>query len=140
MGLWGDFMNPLTRVVALLSASALAAAIAVTSSGCSSAVALDGRDGGGIDATQVLQPDGDGAEVAADGPSCDPSLTYDSFGKAFFTTYCGRCHVWDQGAAQTEGDVITAAGGPGGFMPPGPPIPSDRERMRLATWIACGAP
>ena len=103
----------------------------------------------------VVQPDGSsldtwgdtdaqggdaGSDAGDGGLICDPSVTYVTFGLPFFQTYCRACHTWDQGSAQDEGDVITAAAGPGGFMPPGDPRPTDQERARLAAWIACGAP
>jgi len=109
--------------------------------GCSSSGSpLAPGDDGGLDTITVLGPDGDSGDAGGDGASCDPSVTYASFGMAFFTTYCGRCHQWDQGSAQTAGDVLTLAAGPGGFMPPADPRPTDAERARLAAWVACGAP
>jgi len=91
------------------------------------------------DGSNVTVIDG-GADSGIDAPNCDPSVTYASFGMAFFATYCSACHQWTQMSAQDVGSAITYAAGPGGFMPPGPPTPTDDERARLATWIACGAP
>ena len=88
-------------------------------------------------------PPPDAADAAADGDgavACDPSLTYASFGMAFFATYCNTCHSWDQQSAQTSGEVIVGAAGTGTFMPPGDPRPSPQERAQLTSWITCGAP
>ncbi len=102
------------------------------------------------------------------GPSmaaCPPmsTLTYESFGEAFFTEYCTRCHASTlttptarSGAPpgydfDTHAGVMmhlaaidaVAAAGPmriNVFMPLGMPVPSDAERDLLGEWIACGAP
>jgi len=88
-------------------------------------------DGGG---------DADSSDGGGDALVCDPSVTYATFGQAFLATYCRRCHIWDQSTAQESGDLLAGAAGPGGFMPPGAPVPTDAERARLVSWIACGAP
>ena len=59
---------------------------------------------------------------------------------AFFSTYCGACHTWDQQSAQTSGDIIVSAAGTGTFMPPSDPRPTPQQRAQLTAWIACGAP
>lgn len=81
-----------------------------------------------------------GADSSGDGLTCDPAVTYATFGMAFFATYCSNCHQWDQMSAQDVASTIIYAAGPGGFMPPGPPTPTDDQRARLAAWLACGAP
>ena len=135
--------SPSTRVILIGVFSAAMAA-------CSSMTTLTQSDAGEADTIGVQQPDaapadaaGDGsagADASSDALACDPTVTYASFGMAFFQKYCGRCHIWDQAAAQEQGDIIVGAGGPGGYMPPGPPSPTDQERQQLASWIACGAP
>jgi hypothetical protein len=105
--------------------------------------------------------------TGAPGPSmaiCPPSstLTYESFGEAFFTAYCVRCHsstleAGMRGGAPLGFDFDTRAGvemhasridrvaaaGPtrvNTFMPLGEPKPTDDERDMLGEWIACGTP
>lgn len=134
------------RSGSLTSTSAAGAVIVLALlSGCSSpAPALSPDDGGDPDTIAVLHPEvgsiDAGSDTDNDGPNCDASVTYASFGMTFFETYCGRCHRWDQGSAQESGDILSAAAGPGGFMPPADPRPTDQERARLVAWIACGAP
>ena len=99
----------------------------------------DARTADDVDATDGGDR-GDSSDGAGDALVCDPSVTYASFGQPFFATYCRRCHTWDQSTAQESGDLLAGAAGPGGFMPPGNPIPTDQERARLVSWIACGAP
>lgn len=91
------------------------------------------------------------------------TLTYESFGQNFFTTYCIRCHsVANVGSIARNGapedvnfDTIElirplarridfmAAIGPnreGRIMPLNGLRPSDAEREDLGRWLACGAP
>jgi len=72
--------------------------------------------------------------------NCDPALTYASFGKDFFATFCGRCHSWTQEAAQLDGETIAGAAGTSTSMPPSAPFPTPDQRTQLVQWIACGAP
>ena len=69
--------------------------------------------------------------------SCDPALTYASFGAAFLATHCNGCHSWSQADAKNDGtvlsDVVTA-----GYMPPGGLTAS--QEQQFADWVACGAP
>jgi len=138
----------------LSHALAVVSVLLVLVGGCSSTPPTIGpNDAGELDTIAVMQPDaastdrgsdrgGDSGSVDAGdgGPSCDPSVTYATFGMAFFATYCGQCHLWDESSAQQSGYIISAAAGPGGFMPPSAPLPTDQERARLTAWIACGAP
>ncbi len=97
----------------------------------------DGSDVRGDDASHA------DTTVAADGAveaTCDPSLTYASFGMNFFHTYCNRCHFWDQESAQLNGQVISDAAGTETVMPPSVPFPTAGERSQLVQWITCGAP
>ncbi len=105
------------------------------------------------------------ADAYASGASCPDgsTLTYDTFGQAFFTTYCIRCHsVANVGATSRNGapadvnfdtlDLVRplarridfmAAIGPvraGRDMPLNGLRPSDAEREDLGRWIACGTP
>ncbi|MBI5499880.1 MAG: hypothetical protein HY907_06530 [Deltaproteobacteria bacterium] len=115
-------------------------------------------------------PDDGGIEDAAE-PEATPSgatcadgstLTYETFGLAFFDDYCQRCHASTVVGAERLGapssitydDVENiraraveidenAAAGPlsvNTIMPPGPPRPAEEERRRLGEWLACGAP
>jgi uncharacterized membrane protein len=100
-------------------------------------------------------------EGAATGATCGNStLTYDNFGRNFFTTYCRRCHSAD--AADRHGapgsvnfDTVEqiransaridelAALGPDAeneAMPPSGITPTDPQRDDLGRWLACGAP
>jgi hypothetical protein len=95
---------------------------------------------------------------------CPPSstLTYASFGQAFMTSYCTRCHSstlsgearmgapefhdFDtQLGVQSVAEHIDEAAGAGPAstnegMPPSDPMPTLAERQQLAEWISCGAP
>lgn len=93
---------------------------------------------------------------SATGATCPPdsTLTYETFGKAFFEANCNRCH-----SAKTKGesplyDDVTAiranakaideeaASGPDATneeMPDDGDIPKS-EREKLGQWLACGAP
>jgi uncharacterized membrane protein len=90
------------------------------------------------------------------------TLTYDTFGKAFFDGYCQRCHASTvPGAARMDApadhvfDTVAdirvlathidelAAAGPASVnteMPPNAPTPTEAERRQLGEWLACGAP
>jgi hypothetical protein len=103
--------------------------------------------------------------AAPSGAECPPgsTLTYESFGEAFFEDYCVRCHSstlttsTERNGAPAGFDFDTAAGvelraseidavAAGGptriniFMPLGTPAPTDEERDMLGEWIACGTP
>ena len=109
------------------------------------------------------EPDA-GQTMSSTGSTCpdQQTLTYTSFARGFFETYCTRCHSatpaggsrqgappgynWDEietvRAHASEIDRV-AAGGPSAintFMPPSEPRPSDDERRQLGEWLACGAP
>jgi cytochrome c5 len=89
----------------------------------------------------------------ATGATCPTTntLTYENFGRAFFASYCDRCHangirpsLGNQAAIQAQRTAIDleAAAGPNGVnttMPEGSPAPSDAERQKLGVWLACGA-
>lgn len=98
------------------------------------------------------------------GSTCpvDSTLTWDTFGREFMTTYCTRCHSESidgpdrQGAPkdhnfdaaaqvreQMEHVDESAAAGPDAVnmgMPLGDPTPTEEERRKLGEWLACGAP
>lgn len=106
----------------------------------------------------------DAATLAPTGSSCPPAstLTYESFGRAFFEQYCQTCHASSvrggarQGAPSShtyddramivraiEEIDLRAAAGPDAInedMPRSYPAPSALERERLGEWLACGAP
>lgn len=90
------------------------------------------------------------------------TLTYENFGKPFFTTYCLSCHSntvkgdarngapsdhnFDtlEDVQNMRGHIDQKAGsGPAATntdMPRSDPRPSLEERQKLSTWLACGAP
>ena len=98
------------------------------------------------------------------GSTCpeDSTLTWDTFGREFMTTYCTRCHGESidgpsrQGAPkdhnfdsaalvreELEHVDESAAAGPDAVnmgMPPSDPTPTEEERRKLGEWLACGAP
>ncbi len=97
--------------------------------------------------------------MSIDEHPCPPEgteLTYETFGAAFMTDWCQRCH----GAPATERHgapsaydfgtlaevrhwrerIFARAAAVNTTMPPGPDDPSQEERDLLADWLACGAP
>jgi len=95
-----------------------------------------------------------GAESS--GAACPPSstLTYESFGKAFFAANCNRCHsATTKGQSPLYDDVSSirasakqidqeAASGPNATnddMPKDAEL-AKAEREKLGEWLACGAP
>ena len=106
----------------------------------------------------------DAATLAPSGSSCPPgsTLTYESFGRAFFDEYCQTCHASTvrgsarQGAPRTHAYddramihaarheiELRSAAGPDAInadMPRTYPVPTLREREQLGEWLACGAP
>ncbi|MSP25173.1 MAG: hypothetical protein EXR75_08415 [Myxococcales bacterium] len=94
-----------------------------------------------------------------DDASCPPegtALDYESFGAAFFATYCNNCHsakaderrgapvayVFDsyEQVLALEERIFLRAAGDNVTMPPGPDDPPEDARDKLAEWLACGAP
>jgi cytochrome c5 len=116
----------------------------------------------GCEPLRPLRPDADA--LAPTGSVCptDSTLTYESFGRAFFEEYCQTCHAssvlgaarqgapsshtYDDAAmirAAAEDIDLLAAAGPNAIntdMPREFPVPSDEERRLLGEWLACGAP
>jgi uncharacterized membrane protein len=92
-------------------------------------------------------------DTAAAGCADDASLTWDSFGRGFFTQHCNTCHAAtspDRHGAPPEvtfdaeaevwaqRDAITAAtAGDPPSMPPTGGVAAD-DRTLLARWLACG--
>jgi hypothetical protein len=98
------------------------------------------------------------------GALCPPAspLTYDSFGRQFFTDYCLRCHASQNVGEARNGapasinfddlelvrmhrrriDQVAGSGplGTATFMPWNEPVPSTEVRTQLSQWLACGAP
>lgn len=90
------------------------------------------------------------------------TLTYATFGKTFFDTYCQTCHGSSVTGAARNGapadhvfDQVEdirllaehidglAAAGPSATnveMPSQDPRPSEAQRRQLGEWLACGAP
>lgn len=89
----------------------------------------------------------------ASGAACptNSTLTYDNFGRAFFASYCDRCHangirptINNQAAIQAQRTAIdlVAASGPDNTntsMPESGTAPSTADRAKLGEWLACGA-
>ena len=89
------------------------------------------------------------------GATCptNSTLTYDNFGRNFFSRYCDQCHgtggrtqpsLATQAAIRAQATSIDqeAAAGPDGVntaMPEGSPAPTEAERRQLGEWLACGA-
>jgi hypothetical protein len=79
------------------------------------------------------------------------TLTYDSFGKAFFATNCLSCHASkeiphfntvEEIRASKDDIDRAAASGPNAtntYMPDDGDV-SDSDRKKLGEWLACGAP
>lgn len=100
--------------------------------------------GGGFELADQTCPDG------------GTTLTYESFGAPYFANHCNTCHgaqstdrrgaptqyVFD-GAEQIRRwreRIFARAAGENDSMPPGPDDPPLELRIRLAEWLACGAP
>lgn len=89
-------------------------------------------------------------------PPAGTQLTYESFGRAFFSTNCNDCHNANdgnrEGAPHTyrfesvedvrrlRERIFARAATTNTSMPPGPEDPNPDEREALAEWLACGAP
>jgi uncharacterized membrane protein len=108
--------------------------------------------------------DFDGGPPTPTGATCPPAstVTYDSFGRAFFDAYCQTCHASTVTGVDRRGapapityDTVEeirsdaaridrhAAAGPdavNGDMPRADPRPTLEERYTLGEWLACGAP
>jgi hypothetical protein len=143
----------------------LSPAVAVAGTGCGTTPPAPSdagdRDGGTSDAETRLRTRTPGPT----GATCPDgsSLTYETFGEAFFEAHCFGCHHssltgtarngapadanFDQiDAVRARATLIDryAAGGPERvnlLMPLGTAsMPTDAERDQLGEWIACGAP
>jgi cytochrome c5 len=77
------------------------------------------------------------------------TLTYESFGKAFVSSYCTECHGNNGGvnlgsAANVKANAAQtfkeAANGNSSMPPSGKKAPSADERLKLGEWLSCGAP
>lgn len=88
------------------------------------------------------------------GATCptNSTLTYDNFGRQFFTSYCNSCHTTGtqptlntlaQIRAQSTDIDSQAAAGANAVnvaMPESGAAPTEAERRQLGEWLACGAP
>lgn len=103
-----------------------------------------------------------GATGEPTGATCDPRLTWKSFGAPFMAAYCTKCHATTVTGGQRRGAPddhdydtlagvqedpahveLAAAAGPRARntrMPPYGPMPTTEERALLGQWLACGAP
>jgi len=91
-----------------------------------------------------------------DCPSTGTTLTYENFGASFMNAHCQSCHastaVDREGApgefifdtreqvARHADRIFARSAAENDSMPPGPDDPPLEERMKLAEWLACGAP
>ncbi|MFO0608503.1 MAG: hypothetical protein U0324_35385 [Polyangiales bacterium] len=89
------------------------------------------------------------------GSTCptNSTLTYDNFGRNFFSRYCDSCHGTGGRTRPSLASVTEirarvssvdqeAAAGPDNVntsMPEGSPAPTEAERRQLGEWLACGA-
>jgi uncharacterized membrane protein len=89
-------------------------------------------------------------------PADGTKLTYESFGRQFMAQSCQICHGqassdrkgapsgYDFGSVQSirehKSRIFARAAADNTTMPPGPDDPPQAERLRLAEWLACGAP
>jgi hypothetical protein len=105
-------------------------------------VRADGGSGaprdGGVDASR---PSGDAGGVCA-------TLTYETFAKQFFSSYCVSCHGGTAPRAgfrlETLAQVQARKAGiktqvTSGNMPQGNKKPTADERTKLGQWVDCGA-
>ncbi|MDI1475953.1 hypothetical protein [Polyangium sp. y55x31] len=91
--------------------------------------------------------------------ACPPEgtqLTYENFGAAFMNAHCQSCHAstaTDRAGAPGEfifdtksqiqrhrARIFARSAAENDSMPPGPDDPTLDDRMKLADWLACGAP
>lgn len=89
-------------------------------------------------------------------PTGGTTLTYENFGADFMDRYCQSCHgsnATDRAGAPGEyifdtpdqvkrhaARIFARSAEENDSMPPGPDDPALEERMKLAEWLACGAP
>lgn len=105
-------------------------------------------------------------EATTSGSVCPPgsTLTYESFGRTFMTSYCTSCHaaglvgaarqgapsdhnldalesIRDTGAEHLDAEAAAGTLRVNQAMPPvGSPAPTESERLALGEWLACGMP
>ena len=99
------------------------------------------------------------ASESLDQRACPPggtALTFESFGKPFFDTWCQRCHASnattrDGAPGQYTFDtrdqayrwrerIFARAADDNATMPLGPAGPASDDRRKLGDWLSCGAP
>ncbi len=78
------------------------------------------------------------------------TLSYESFGKAFMTSYCVACHTTGNASdgvnlssltlVRTHLNKVDAEVVSGAMPPKGSGSPTAEEKTNLAQWLACGAP
>ena len=97
--------------------------------------------------------------VSIDQHPCPPggtTLTFENFGRGFFSGYCNSCHSADNGNRNGAPDtyafdtideirrhkerIFVRSADTNDSMPPGPDDPPLAERQKLGDWLACGAP
>ncbi len=100
---------------------------------------------GVLGAVGVAGCDGPGETGAVCAP--ESTLTWETFGQTFMTSWCVGCHAAYGDPARVRRDARAidgvAGAGPNGVnteMPEGTLRPTREEREALATWLACGAP
>lgn len=89
-------------------------------------------------------------------PTAGTTLSYESFGRDFLSSWCQRCHGaagpdrkgapsnYDFGtlrdAQAWKARIFARSALSNTTMPPGPDDPPEEDRRRLAEWLSCGAP
>lgn len=84
------------------------------------------------------------------------TISYENFAKTFLASYCNSCHSVNSTSRRgapiayqfdtyeatfaLRNRIFLRSAANNTTMPPGPDDPPETERMKLAEWIACGAP
>lgn len=86
-----------------------------------------------------------GTPTGSECPTTDPP-TWESFGSAFFATYCNGCHSYSTEiavrgeASQIDGESAAGPNASNTDMPPGgATAPTEAERTTLGQFLACEA-
>lgn len=96
-----------------------------------------------------------GCSGGGSGATCPTTstLTYDNFGRSFFSRYCDSCHgtggrtqpsMGTLAAIRANSTAIDEQAAAGAdavntLMPEGGAAPTEAERRQLGEWLACGA-
>lgn len=117
---------------------------------CALALGCDG-DEGELDSASEAESE-DGGELRCDEA---PTVTYDTFGRGFLSTYCDGCHgsavdnrqnapvdvVFDtrEGAQDWADRILARTVPPDGSEPTMPPVGgvTEADRERVEVWLSC---